>query len=49
MSNLQSILGGAVWMVIAAALMLCALDPAPSGLSDTQFAAVKVASGFADI
>jgi len=48
MSNMQSILGGAVWMAVATLLMIAALDPTPADLSDTQFAAVKIAVGFAD-
>jgi translation initiation factor 2 gamma subunit (eIF-2gamma) len=49
MSNLQSILGGAAWMAVATLLMLATFEPAPSPISDTQFAAVKIAAGFADI
>ena len=49
MSNLQSILGGAVWATVAALLLLATFEPAPSAISDTQFAAVKIAAGFAEI
>nr|WP_295372254.1 hypothetical protein [uncultured Sphingosinicella sp.] len=48
MSNLQSLLGGAVWMAIATVLMLATFEPAPGLGSDAQFAAVKVAAGYAD-
>ncbi len=49
MSNLQSILGGAVWSVIAAVLMLATFEPTPAAASDAHFAAVKVAAGYADV
>jgi translation initiation factor 2 gamma subunit (eIF-2gamma) len=49
MTNLQSILGGAAWMAVATLMMLAALEPAPSPIGETEFAAVKIAAGFADI
>jgi hypothetical protein len=49
MSNMQSILGGAVWMAVATLLLLATFEPAPSPINDTQFAAVKIAAGFAEI
>jgi len=49
MSNLQSAVGGAVWVVVSALMMMGALNPTPSNLSDTQYAAVKIAVGFAEI
>jgi hypothetical protein len=49
MSNLQSVLGGAVWMAVATLLMLATFEPAPSPIGETEFAAVKIAAGFADI
>jgi hypothetical protein len=48
MTNMQSILGGAVWSAVATLLMLAAFEPAPADLSETQLAAVKVAAGFAE-
>lgn len=49
MTNLRTIFGAGAWAGLATLLMLAALEPAPSPLSETQFAAVKVAVGFAEI
>lgn len=49
MTNMRSILGGAAWMAVATLLLLATFEPTPSPLSETQFAAAKVAAGFADI
>jgi hypothetical protein len=49
MSNLQSILGGAVWSTVATLLLLATFEPAPSPIDEAQFAAVKIAAGFAEI
>jgi len=49
MSNLQSAIGGALWMAIATVMMLAALEPVPSVASDVHFAAAKVAAGYADV
>jgi hypothetical protein len=48
MSNLQSLLGGAVWAGIAAVLMLATLEPTPASSSEAHFAAVKIAAGYAE-
>ena len=49
MTNMKSILGGAVWMAVASVLMAAALEPTPSDLTETQYAAVKLVVGFAEI
>jgi len=49
MTNLKSMLGAAVWMTVATVLMLATFEPVPSPISDTQFAAVKIAAGFVEI
>jgi hypothetical protein len=48
MSNLQSLLGGAVWVAIATVLMLATFEPTSAGSGEAHFGAVKVLAGYAD-
>jgi hypothetical protein len=49
MSNLQSVIGGAAWMAVATILMLATFEPTPLASGEAQFAAAKIAAGYADV